>query len=278
MNKKLFLLAILALSIFTQCEMFNPDEKIPAYIEIPDFTVHEELSAVTDAWVYIDENLVGIYALPAKFPVLYNGNHEITIRPGIKVNGIAVTRGYYTFYKPYTIDTTLTEAETITILPETQYKDNITFPWRETFESVAVTLEIADSLSIGIEKSDTVTGAPSAKVGVVTLLPDTTFRVRTVTQFTLPEDRAVYLEISYKSDYYFELAWQAENLINGAIYSNKIYQFNPSSEWTHVYLYLTNFIKDYNPTYHRFKFLLGSKNNQDKTQYIYLDNIRLLHF
>lgn len=278
MNKSIFLQALLILGLISQCETINPDEQIPAYVEIPEFTVNEDFSSITDAWVYIDEYLVGIYDLPARFPVLYSGQHEITVRPGIKVNGIAVTRGNYPFYEPYKTNETLITGECITIHPQTQYKENLNFVWNETFESVAVSLEPSDTTSIGFEKSDTVSDAPTSKVAVVELHPDTTFRIQTVTQFDLLDDRDVYLEISYKTDYYFELAWQVENQINGIIYTNKLYQFNPTMEWQHVYIYLTNFIKDYNPAYNKFRFMLGSTNIDNETHYIYIDNIKLIHF
>lgn len=263
---------------FSQCDMIDEEEPVPSYIEIPKITVNENFASITDAWVYIDDNFVGVYSLPAKFPVLYSGNHEIVVRPGIKVNGIAVTRGYYPFYEAYTINETLISAETIVIHPETQFLENLTSVWRETFESVAITIEPSDTSYVGFSKTDTVSDAHSAKVGMVELFPDTTFRVQTVNQFELPSDREVYLELSFKSEYYMELAWQVENLTNGAIYEHPIYQFNPTSEWQHIYIYLTNYIADYNASYSRFRFMLGSHNYTDETKYIYIDNIRLIHY
>ena len=62
---------------------------IPSYIEINSI-IHTADSMegaphhnITDVWVYVDDNSIGTYELPAKFPILYEGNHEIKIRAGI---------------------------------------------------------------------------------------------------------------------------------------------------------------------------------------------------
>ncbi|MDA3867569.1 MAG: hypothetical protein PF489_12595 [Salinivirgaceae bacterium] len=275
---KITLLLILSVLLFTQCEVINPEEEIPAYIDIPEIVVNEDFSQISDAWVYVDDNLVGVYALPAHFPVYSIGERKITIRPGIKNNGIAVTRGYYPFYAPYVIDTVLTPKETLTITPTTQYREYLEFPLEETFESVALTLEISDTTSLGFVRTDTVADAPSGKVAYVDLLPDTVFSVQTIEQFQLPGNRSVYLELSYKTNYYFELAWKVENLMDNTIRTNPIYQFNPNTEWQHIYIYLTDFITDYDIQTNRFRFLLGSRNSASESKYIYFDNIRLIYF
>src|ERR1035437_8225163 len=93
----------------SSCSLFNPGNPIPAYIHIDKIGVKvnsdgsqgSRSNKISDAWVYIDEQLIGCFELPATFPVLYEGKHEIKIRPGIKVNGIAATRTPYPFYTIY---------------------------------------------------------------------------------------------------------------------------------------------------------------------------------
>ncbi|HOV12628.1 MAG TPA: hypothetical protein PLL90_12785, partial [Bacteroidales bacterium] len=67
---------------------------VPSYIHIDkiDLNTTYEFDGsnsckITDAWVYIDGDLQGIYELPATFPVLANGQHTIMVRAGIKLNG-----------------------------------------------------------------------------------------------------------------------------------------------------------------------------------------------
>ena len=53
---------------------------------------------ISDAWVFADDNFLGVYEMPATFPVLINGVHSLKIIPGIKDNGIAASRVQYPFY------------------------------------------------------------------------------------------------------------------------------------------------------------------------------------
>ena len=57
----------------------NKEEEIPSYIEINDFNLTsnssfgENTENITDVWIYIDENLQGVYEIPVTFPVLNKG-------------------------------------------------------------------------------------------------------------------------------------------------------------------------------------------------------------
>ena len=66
---------------------------------------------ITDAWVYLNDNLQGVYELPANFPVLAKGNQTLRVKAGIKLNGISSTRSPYPFYESFidTIDLKLNE-------------------------------------------------------------------------------------------------------------------------------------------------------------------------
>src|SRR3954471_3898254 len=79
----------------------NKEEPIPVYVHIekislvanPDGFVNSVTgdegslsSKISDAWVYVDEQLVGCFELPVTFPVLAEGTHTVKIRAGIKVN------------------------------------------------------------------------------------------------------------------------------------------------------------------------------------------------
>ena len=70
----------------------------PAYIKINDIELNNSSTdKITDAWVYIENQLQGVYELPAKFPVLETGVKEIRIKAGIKNNGISSSRVFYPF-------------------------------------------------------------------------------------------------------------------------------------------------------------------------------------
>ena len=115
MKKITYLLILLVLS---SCQKEDTGG-IPTYLKIDNITLDEgnTTSNITDAWVYINGQLQGVYELPAKFPVLEEGNTDIKVYAGIKNNGIAARQNVYPFYNSYTINTELSINSTIEIKP-----------------------------------------------------------------------------------------------------------------------------------------------------------------
>ena len=89
---------------------------IPAYIEIKDFnysdnsentkpyTLNYHSTKITDAWVTMDGQFLGVFEIPCIIPIhlannLQSSLHSFDIYPGIKVNGISATRAQYPFYE-----------------------------------------------------------------------------------------------------------------------------------------------------------------------------------
>ena len=95
MNQKytfLFAVVLLLTLGFISCRKFEGSQKVPSYIHIESIEVDSltdyfvygaNTHKITDAWVYVDDNLVGIYELPSTFPVLKKGQHKVAVRGGI---------------------------------------------------------------------------------------------------------------------------------------------------------------------------------------------------
>ena len=129
----LFLFVIIIL--FFSCKKFSGSQEIPAYLRIEPWTLTTNYDvegaatqAITDAWVYINGNLLGCYEIKnhddgtyVMVPVLEKGEKKLQIYPGIKMNGIASTRIQYPFYRPYICKKNLVEGEIETITPSTIY-------------------------------------------------------------------------------------------------------------------------------------------------------------
>ena len=74
MNKRYpySLISLFALIFMSSCELYNPAEPTPAYIHIDKFILNtayltegSNSHKITDAWVYIDDQLLGCFELPA---------------------------------------------------------------------------------------------------------------------------------------------------------------------------------------------------------------------
>ena len=73
-----FYSSIFILLLLSSCELINPEEDTPAFIKIDnfDYTVDVGTAKIVDAWVYIDNDLQGIYPIPNTIPVLKQRNHS----------------------------------------------------------------------------------------------------------------------------------------------------------------------------------------------------------
>ena len=129
-------------TIFFSLLLFSCSELdlgIPNYLIIEEINVDDNTTAnITDAWVYVDDNLIGVYELPANFPTLEEGIHKVRIRAGIKDNGISGIRIPYPFYSSYVIDTfDFNSNNALVVPPQVSYIENIDF-FNEHFEVVVL--------------------------------------------------------------------------------------------------------------------------------------------
>ncbi|HRS54383.1 MAG TPA: hypothetical protein P5250_06725, partial [Bacteroidales bacterium] len=153
---------ILLLSIFfiASCELINPPEKTPSFVHIQAINLSTNVieqgtnsSKITDAWVYVDEDIIGAFELPATIPILKTGYHKITIKPGIQLNGTAATRSIYPFYNPIELNIQLVEDQILDLgTLTTTYNNNTKFAWKEDFEQAGITIDPSSKSDTNIKK------------------------------------------------------------------------------------------------------------------------------
>ncbi|MEI6694790.1 MAG: hypothetical protein WCO13_01875 [Bacteroidota bacterium] len=298
--KKSYIFLLCAVLLFS-CDKFDGDQTIPAYIHIEKISLDRNPSLlykegslsnkITDAWVYIDDELIGAFELPATFPVLKKGKHIIIIYPGIKMNGISGTRVQYDFYKKISIsDSTLKEGNILqidTMVTRTSYKDNTVF-WIEDFESSILKFQKRNNSDTTIVQTlapaNFFDGSPS---GIVTIKSNQTFfEIETKVDgngdnFILPKSASpVFLEMNYKTNnsvYVGLLTFSAANQILPTAQVSTIV-LKPSTEWKKIYINFTPDISDYYNAYSFKVFIGGYKDEGIQTAEILLDNIKLVHF
>jgi len=260
---RLSLFLSLGISLLSSCVAFEGEQSIPAYIHIDTIRLTtnpaiqgSKNAKIIDAWVYAGDELIGAFELPATFPVLKSGLQSIRVQGGIKMNGIASTRIYYPFYKPYTKEITLTEEETDTLHPVITYLDYTVFKWMEDFENGGSSLEAT-------AKSDTmpvvVNGAGNVCEGSFAgglFLGDSMqiIECATMEAYTLPTNQVVFLELNYKTN----------NVLTIGVYGNSpgqtiqtpVIVLNHSANWNKVYINLTPTIGSMNHP-NNFKLFVG---------------------
>lgn len=296
----IILLSLLAFS-FPSCKDFEGSQTVPSYLRIDTvrvncdyYTYGANTHSITDVWVYIDDDIIGAYELPAVIPVLQEGPHKVTLRPGIKVNGIAQTRAEYQFLRPVeyaSLD--LTRDSVITLNPVFTYYpngDNLHMRWIEDFDGGFVSLESVSTSDVGCTRVNgpkawhDPEGIYSSYSGCFVLTSDTmNFKVANSEQFTdLPTTgSACMLEMDYKCS---DTCLVGLYYKDGSVYEYPIYRVNPTCEsgtdpdqWKKLYINIGPYLVDNeNASYFKLYFSSWSLRNPG-TQYFYFDNLKLIY-
>ena len=277
------LLIVIGITFFS-CSKEDYEAKVPTYISIDQISFTTNLategsasSKITDAWVYIDDNLVGVYELPAIFPVLNEGNATIKVYAGIKDNGIAASRTRYLLYDPYVEQVNLVKGETIFLSPHVTYNAGAKFSWIEDFENASLSFLYTTG-------SDTIANKVTTDVkeglfsGQVYLDAGMDFFEATSVGFSnIPRNgSSVYLELDFKTN---------EPILIGLYRDNNQYSvisLNTTLSWKKIYINLTDLINSGTLTA-EIKVFFGVKETVS-TPFVatnpefYLDNIKLVHY
>lgn len=282
-----FLFSVCLIISITSCEDKITESEIPSYIRIdtiPLTTDYNEQGTasnkITDAWVYIDDNLVGAFELPAQFPVLASGKHKITVRPGIKLNGISATRYYYYFYSKYDITTTLYQDSVIKINPTTTYADYTYFAWKEDFESGSISLQRDSKSDTGLVRATGTLAFEGNVSGLAVLDGDRdTCEISSTDAFSLPTSgtKSIYLELNYKNNVPFTVGLIVNDY---GLYSHIYHEvliLNKTDVWKKVYVNLTPSVSTYSGAKNFGIFFGFVRDTSAPKAEVYLDNIKLVH-
>lgn len=254
---KLLRLSVLFLPFLFSCKGKN--EPLPSYlhIETVDFN-YQNVSLVgnggtniTDAWVYDNGNLLGVFELPATIALLNKGETTISVRAGIKLNGISATREFYRYYTLWEQPIILKDLDTTNIQPETQYSpDDMAISFKEEFQNVILSLDSFPPSDVPLVRTNVV-NQPfylDNYVGKATITSDKPiFKAVTSTLFLVPADQGapIYLELDYKCNQSFVVSAIIKDPLTGTnetpIISLRSTADNDGLEWNHIYIDLTDY-------------------------------------
>ncbi len=255
-----FFLSILFITV-SSCEKFTGDQEIPAYLGIDSIYLNTEYylqgsasQKITDAWVYVDDEFLGTFELPARIPVLKSGVHQVKIWPGIKKNGIAATRVSYEYYNPVLTDVNfIPDSTTFALDPiskkrllKTTYQSTSLFVWKEDFEDIAVTLDTTTGSTAYIQR--TPAGSPLTFEGnhsgmvVLDSLHDY-FECQTHSEYAIPY-APVYLEMNFNTN--TSLTVGVFTYGSTVLYQTPIIYLNATNgQWKKIYIDLTTTLNAY---------------------------------
>jgi hypothetical protein len=288
MNFKNVVFALL-LPFLHGCVKNNPD---PSWLTIEKWSLvanpnlsgaEGELSQnLTEAWVYVNDQCVGVFELPVKIPLLHSGNANIKIYPGVKVNGISGTKKIYPFCQVHESDVVLTQNQNISISPITKYVETTHFVI-EDFEGANVLLENDPNTSLANFVLDNLDLQPfngNAYARVNLNATDSIWVAYTTFASYLPKGKEVYLEIDYYTTNSVVTGLVA--ISPGGIVKNTNIQLNKSTpstvKWKKMYIELKELIgaSDAN-AYFDHSFEAWKESGMANTE-IRIDNIKVVYF
>ncbi|MCB0514797.1 MAG: hypothetical protein R2798_00365 [Chitinophagales bacterium] len=251
-NKMLFAYFLLLAFCFQACDLGGGDKAIPAYLSVNsfDFQTQEDTqgsnsSKFTDVQVYINNQNIGIYPLPASIPVLSEGLTKIDLKPVFWKNGISALRTVSLLHTFYTENISLSPDQTYTIEPTVTYVDDAEFPLISDFElgnpfvatenSVSLQTTADAEIVFAGERSFWTTLQSGAAKDKIEMFTGNTYAV------DLTQKRA-YIEMDYRCDAVFEVFMNSLKF-NGSgwdITPVHLLYLNTRSDWNHVYFDLTD--------------------------------------
>lgn len=274
LNSRITYKIFIFLFIFISCEK---DDKIPSYLKVNNVNLNYNQNFgsitenITDVWVYIEDNLQGVYEIPVEFPVLEEGIKNIRLKAGIKANGIASTRIQYPFYSSFLDTINLVKDETIEIFPTFSYNDAFD-AIIEDFENSGTTVDSTISSEIDF----TIVNEDENKYAFAEIVsPLINFEIATQ-DLTLPQQGApVYLELDYKSSTEF-LVGMYINYPQDVVKSELVW-VTSKQDWNKIYINLTQTVSESIGAQSFKVFINMRRNDPSSNEEISLDNIKVLY-
>jgi hypothetical protein len=274
------------------CVKNNPD---PSWLEVKEWTLQsnsglsgsegELTQNLSEAWVYINDEVIGVFEVPFKIPILKSGSVNIKIFPAVKNNGISATKKIYPFLEVFELNADLIKNQTLTLNPITKYK-SITQFWIEDFE---------DPLNVKIDVDQNTSAILSVPTSNVNLQPfngnfygkinlnttDSSWIASTRDQLSIQKGKEAYLEVDY---------YNTNSMLTGVLYVNPDNSTtnNPhitltpqdinSIRWKKIYIDLKELI-GYSPNGSNILQSFIATLDEGKTEgEIRIDNIKVVYF
>lgn len=279
------------LLLLNACVKNNPD---PSWLQVNAWTLEANASLngeegelthnITDAWVYIDDKLIGVFEVPFKIPVLKDGPCTIRLYPTIKINGVSATKMKNEHMVPFEVNATLTKNQTLTLDPVTHYRDGLSF-WIEDFEDINIKLTddpntSSAHLNLANDSLKWFNGNYYAKVQLTAQDSMWIAYTNQDQQLSIPKGKQAVLEIDYCNslDFTHYLLFVNSNGTNENIMRTMRQSPLNALRWKKIYILLSEVI-GYGPN--NTNYVQAFKAFYDSTisnNLILIDNLKVVYF
>lgn len=275
--------------LFTSCLKNNPDAtwlKINQWTLLDNNSIEEGqlTQEFTNVRVLVDGDVVGIFELPIKIPLLKEGSSKIQLYPVIINNGISATKKVYPFVSPYIVTENLLANDTLEINPTTQYANSTNF-WIEDFDGATIKITEDDNSICAIEGSDDpaiLKPLNGNKFGRVNFTSTNNswlaFTGNTTDGINIPKGYDSYLELDYYLD--TDLTTAVLGVGPNGVQENPMIRINKqtSPRWRKMYVELKEVVSAMTTaSYYKIAFS-GALPDGVSTSQINIDNVKVVYF
>ncbi|MBC7554392.1 MAG: hypothetical protein H7257_10480 [Taibaiella sp.] len=267
----------------------NPKEMTPTYVHIDSFSFKRDSSVslslsnshqINSVWVYYNDNPIGVYDLPATFPVNATGSGKISVYPGVPVSGLNSFLARYPFYAADTFTLTAQPGTIVAHKPVTHYFSNTRiYPQTSiNFDFNITSFTRSDgTVDMGVTNDSTQVfeGLGSAIISLKAP-KDTLSESYCTIDFSIPANTAAYIELNYKNTAPFYLGLRS-NLSGGIVYKRYLSGIYPSDHWQKFYLAVKDFVAQYTGDTYTL-FIKADLPAGQESGTVLLDNIQLVYF
>tara|TARA_B110000046_G_scaffold78688_1_gene86794 strand:- start:17312 stop:18163 length:852 start_codon:yes stop_codon:yes gene_type:complete len=281
-NKYLLIVCITIISLFS-CE--KQKAIVPGFLKIDDVVLQataiqgSSSDRITDINVFINDQSIGIFELPALIPIQQTGNVNLKIRSIIYKNGQSNEKVDYPFYTTFSLDTIFVPEVQMEITPVVKYQSSAIFddPWSgEDFEA-GVNFYYSALSDTVFQRITNPADAFEGASGLAYLSESMDFfEAWSPTFSNIPRNGVdVWLEMDYKSTHQFAISVY----INGTLINNQrpIVFFNPRVTYGKVYVELNSVFSTLSGAFN-YTLAIGFPKQTGEVAQFHLDNVKLVRF
>jgi len=234
--------------------------------------------AIRYAWVYANDNLLGVFWLPTVVPVLDTGDVDITVFGGISENGIATQAGRYPFYAPWQAKVNLNTMDTSLVFPRVRYPKGFIAPINQTFDQSplnGMSLALVQGggfYSILLNASEAYEGQGCLQLYLPQGDQD---MILETSSLPVPTGKAGYfIEMDYRNNCDFLLGLRAA----GSNQAASLIGVRPRAEYNKLYVNITNLVDQLSGVSEAVHlFIRVPQDTSIADQRVYIDNLKLVY-
>ncbi len=284
---KTILILFLFFSLFyaTSCGLNDSLAPDAAFIELKDPVVKQpsgvgfDTHKITDIWVFVDGQIIGIFPLPAKVPIEVTGvDVEVTFLAGIRNNGFNNTPVFYPFYKSILKTFRPIPGQLVSIPLEFSYVSSAKIPINESFEiGNSFDLDIDNNINTNLVINSE-TSILGQKCGHAILTNSLNYiEVASAGAIRNGENNrgASYIEFDYKGDGEIAVGILKKR---GNIFQVEFVLFVPGkTDWNKIYIDVTNNLST--KDYEEYRLVFGFRRTGTAVvSNLFIDNIKHIHY